>query len=340
MLNKAKLSREILGLFGVSAVISVFVYGFLSVTADSLVLRYCEQNEITLSEMQSFSIGAWIQSISFAAAVLLFVVLFLVLVGQKIAYLKEIIQGIESLRTHRMNYEIPLEGNNELTELAESINYLSKTERELREKEAQMREERENLIRALSHDIRTPLTAILSYSEYLNAKEEISKQEMEEYIVLVQQKSEQIKKLTNLLLDAKDRTLETIDNGKLLMEQLADEWEVGLEDEFQCEVHLERCPGFSGEFDIQELRRIFDNLASNIQKYADAEKSIYLNISEKDGRLLIEQKNACRQDVGLVESYKIGIDSIRKIAEGYGGHVEVVHTETSFAITIILMEIA
>ena len=322
-----------------TAVISVFGYGFLSKTAASLVLRYCERNEITLSEALDFTIETWIQSISFAAAVLLFVVLFLVLVGQRLAYLKAIIQGIESLRMHRMDYEIPLEGNNELTELAESINYLSQTERELREKEAQMQEDREKLIRALSHDIRTPLTAILSYSEYLSEKEELSKQEMTEYIALMQQKAEQIKKLTNRLLDAKNRQPETIEHGKLLIEQLVDEWEASLEDTFQCEVNLEECPEFSGEFDIQELQRIFDNLASNIQKYADAGQRIYLNISEEDGRLLIEQGNMCRQNVESVESYKIGIESIRKIAEDYGGNVEITHTETTFVITILLMEI-
>jgi len=41
--------------------------------------------------------------------------------GQKLAYLQEIITGVEVLRTHRMDYRISIEGKNEFTELARSI---------------------------------------------------------------------------------------------------------------------------------------------------------------------------------------------------------------------------
>lgn len=299
MLNKGKLAREILGLSGAAAVISIFVFGFLSMTADSLVLSYCEKYELIFEETTQWAIGSWIQSISFIAAVVVFVVLFLFLVGQK----------IEQAAT------------------------------ELQRKEALLREEREVLIRGLSHDIRTPLTAILSYSEYMQEKENIESGEMKDYIGLMQQKAEQIKELTNRLLDGGSRTLERFENGKLLIEQLADEWEASLEDEFKCRVNLDDCPNFSGEFDIQELRRIFDNLASNIKKYADPEKPVYLKLFEKENHLLIEQRNVRKENIAGVESNKIGIESIRKIAENYGGDVSVMIAEQDFSITIKLTKI-
>ncbi len=337
--TRQKLSQEILGLSAAAMAIAIFFFSFLSLTANSLVLNYCETNDIIFTETIEWTINSWIQSLSFVAAVFLFVVLFLFLVGQRITYLKDIIRGIEALRMHRMDYEIPLEGNNEFTELAESINYLSKTERELQQKERQMQEEKEALIRALSHDIRTPLTAILSYSEYLMGKTEIERYEMDNYIALIQQKAEQIKVLTNQLLDGGNRTLEIIENGKFLMEQLADEWEACLEDTFLCDIHFEECPAFSGEFDIQELRRIFDNLASNIEKYADATQPVSLRFFEKEQRLVIEQKNERKMNVTNVESNKIGIESIRKIAQHYGGNINVMFTEQTFSITITLLNI-
>uniref|UniRef100_UPI0040577A06 histidine kinase dimerization/phospho-acceptor domain-containing protein n=1 Tax=Agathobacter sp. TaxID=2021311 RepID=UPI0040577A06 len=337
--TRRKLPQEILELSAAAMAIAIFFFGFLSTTSHALVLNYCDTNDILFTETLEWTINTWIQSLSFVASVFLFVVLFLFLVGQKIAYLKDIILGIEALRMHRMDYEIPLEGNNEFTQLAESINYLSKTERQLQQKETQMREEKETLIRALSHDIRTPLTAILSYSEYLKEKDEISKQEMDNYITLMQQKAQQMKVLTNQLLDGGSRTLEKIKNGGFLMEQLADEWESSLEDTFMCDIHLEECPAFSGEFDIQELRRIFDNLASNIEKYADVAHPIILRIFEKEQHLVIEQKNKRKTNVENVESNKIGIESIRKIAQLYGGNAEVMLTEQDFCITIMLIEI-
>lgn len=334
MSNRNQLSKEILGLFGATAAIAMFTFGFLKVTANSIVLSYCEKNELVFTEMQEWAVQSWIQSISFVAAVIIFVILFLSLVGQKIGYLKQIIHGIEALKMHRMEYKIPLEGNNELTELAEQINVLAATERELQKKEAQIREEKESLIRTLSHDIRTPLTSILSYSEYLQTKDTISAEEIELYLNLMQQKAKQMKSLTDRLLDKELRALEWIEDGRFLMEQLADEWETELEEEFNCRVHTKECPKFSGEFDIQEFRRIFDNLASNVKKYADHEQDVVLTLFAAGSDLVVEQKNRCRQVSKAVESSNIGLESIRKIAEQYSGTMEVTNTESEFMIRV------
>lgn len=337
--RKSRLAREILGLFAATASISIFFFYFLSRMADSIVISYCEKNGIYFTEIQELVVDGWINNISFAASVVLFIVLFLFLIGQKLGYLREIIKGIEALRMHRMDHVIPVEGRNELTELAESINFLARTERELQLKEALMREEKEGLIRALSHDIRTPLTSILSFSEYMGEKENIEPKEIKEYADLMRQKAEQIKSLTDRLLDGGERILERFENGRFLMEQLADEWQADLEESFLCETDMKGCPQFSGEFDIQELRRIFDNLASNIKKYADPEKPVSLKIYEKEKRLLIEQKNKRRKIISGIESSGIGLESVRKIAEQYGGSIKVEENEEEFSIEIVLIEI-
>lgn len=76
MSNRKKLSGEILGLFGAAAAISVFFFGFLNVTANSIVLVYCEKQDIVFTEMLEWTVRSWIQSISFVAAGFLFIVLF------------------------------------------------------------------------------------------------------------------------------------------------------------------------------------------------------------------------------------------------------------------------
>ncbi len=54
---------------------------------------------------------------------------------------------------------------------------------------------------------------------------------------------------------------------------------------FPCIVDTKNCPAFYGSFDIQELRRIFDNLASNVEKHADREQPVELRIDAVDKRL-------------------------------------------------------
>ena len=333
MSNRKKLTHEILGLFGATTVIAIFFYGFLNMTANSIVEAYILRENLVLTESQEWIVDFGIPSISFVMAVFLFVFLFLFLIGQRIGYIKDIIAGIEALRTQRMDYEIPLEWNNELTELAERINYLARTERELQVKENLLREEREGFIRAMSHDIRTPLTVIKGYSEYMQNKDTISEEEIRLYAELIEQKARQLKEMTDRLLDG-GRTLEKIEDGRFLMEQLAAEWEMMLEDNFTCVVDMEECPAFSGEFDIQELRRVFDNLASNIKKYADSEKLVSLKLYKEDHYLVIEQQNSVREDIGVVESNGIGLESVRSIAKQYGGSLNVEQSSEFFRITL------
>lgn len=321
-----------------TALIAVFCYGFLSAMASGMVEVYVESKGLSLSEWDWMDISFGIQGISLISSVILFAILFLFLTGDRLSYIGDIIKGIDALGHHQWDYRVPVEGNNELTELAERINILSFEEQMLREKEARMQQEKDSFVRGLSHDIRTPLTSILSYSEYMKTKKEISQEEIREYILLMEQKAGQIKMLTDRLLDPKALEPEMIEDGKFLMQQLTEEWMTELEDDFTCVLDLSQCPVFSGCFDVQELRRIFDNLASNIKKYASDQSEIYLSILQKEGQLLIRQWNLCKpeEERGKVESTKLGIESIRKIADSYGGTVEVVLSETQFVIEITL----
>ena len=348
--NTPKLSREIMGLLCITAAIALFFFGFLYLTANAIASTYLLENDILLTEGQLLTLQGGIRSLSLLSAVLLFLALFLFLLGQKMAYLREIIQGVEALRTHRMDFTMPIEGDNELKELAESINFLSETERRLRQLETELQAEKEQLIRDLSHDIRTPLTAMLSYSDYLGRKETLEQEEVQEYIALVQRKGQQIKALTDRLLDSGSRDLETIEdgskrnvepveNGRLLMEQLAGEWEEILENTFPCIVDTKNCPAFYGSFDIQELRRIFDNLASNVEKYADREQPVELRIDAVDKRLRVCQRNGIKTGTVPVESNQIGLESIRRIAALYGGMVKVSIEQGIFSIQITLSEV-
>jgi len=233
---------------------------------------------------------------------------------------------------------LPLEGNNELTELTASINLLSETQQQLRRKEQQLAREKAQFLRALSHDIRTPLTSVLAYSEYLLSHDDIPKAEQKEQLELIRKKAEQIRDLTALLLDGDKRSPEHFPDAKLLMAQLAAEFQEELEGRFAVSVDLSGCPAFAGTFDVQELRRIFDNLTSNVQKYADPHEPVVLRIRVDGDGLTVYQTNAVSTAPREQDSYKLGINSIRRIAQYYGGRVTVRQDTRDFAIEITLSD--
>ena len=200
-----KLSHEILALIALSAGISLVLFLLLSNLAVGLAERYCFQNDIPMTEFDWMAVDRWIFGISAVLSCVSFSVLFLFLLRDRIDYIRKITAGIDRLHQPESSVSIPLEGNNELTALAASINEMSRTRQRLQEKERALAAEKEQLIRALSHDIRTPLTAILSYSDFLAGRDEITPADRDAYLATIRKKAEQIRDLTAVLLDGSRR---------------------------------------------------------------------------------------------------------------------------------------
>ncbi len=337
--KRRKLSHEILGVVAVCFCISLLLYCFLSFFGVGLIEEYCFFYDISLDEDQLYRLDSSVLGVSLLVSVSFFIVLFFALFGERLAYIKTIIGGVDALRGGDYRHKVSLEGNNELTQLAEAINYLSESEQKIKEKDKRLNEEKEELIRTLSHDIRTPLTSIMSYTELLSAKETCTSEEKRAYLSLVLKKTAEIKELTDILLDGGRREVEFFEDARLLMEQLAEEFEEVLEDLFPLSVDLSGLPAFSGRFDVREMRRIFDNLISNIQKYADPAGEVLLVIEKGEEGIVIRQKNTVKKNAEATESYRMGLNSIRRIAHNYGGNTEVIRSDTMFEMVITLSDI-
>ena len=333
-----KLSSVILQFLFLAAAISLFTYLFLYTTAVSIGDRYLLYRGTVLTEMQELTFHMWIRNLCAAASILLFTVLFLFLLGQRLSYLLTIMGGIEKLRESRMDYTIPVEGDDQLAQLAEGINYLAAAEREITRREEALKNEREAWIRSLSHDIRTPLTSMLSYSEFLMGKDRLSEEEIRAYLELVYAKGLQIRELSTRLLDQETGKAEQVDDMRLLMSQLSQEWLEILEDRFDARADLEGMESFPGNADIYALRRIFDNLASNVEKYADPSVPVTLRICSEDRQIVLTQENGrdLSPAAASAESRRIGLGNIRRIAARFGGDAEVLQSDSIFRIRITL----
>lgn len=329
-----KLAHELLGLVGLAAGISLILFLLVQRIATAVAEGYCFDHDIPMTELEWIPIDRLIFGGSMTLACICFTVLFLLMLHDRIAYIRTITEGIAQLQTQQKQLDLPLRGNNELTTLAGAVNTLSASQLALREKDQALQQERETLIRSLSHDIRTPLTSILAYAEYLNTKETLTPEEQRTYLQLIEKKAGQIRDLTAVLLDGGRRNPEFFPDARLLMEQLAAEFAEALEEQFQVEADLSGCSPFSGSFDVQELRRIFDNLISNIQKYADPAQPVRLSIGCTDNLLRIHQSNHGRPVLPQAESYQIGLLSILRIVQQYSGQVEVDESADSFSITV------
>ena len=152
------------------------------------------------------------------------------------------------------------------------------------------------LITNVSHDIKTPLTSIVSYVDLLS-REEIENETAREYIAVLQRQSERIKKLIEDLLDASKAStgnlpvsLTDCELG-VLLEQAVGEYGERLQDK-QLELVVKKPDeAVTVRADSRHLWRILDNLMSNVLKYAQAGTRVYLTLERRDGEAELSFRN-------------------------------------------------
>ncbi|MEG0388824.1 MAG: HAMP domain-containing sensor histidine kinase, partial [Niameybacter sp.] len=325
-----------------SFVIGAFTFGFLNTTAYALAEKAVTKGYSELNVVLEPKVVLMIEEICFIGAAVVFIVIFLYLVGQKLIYILEINEAIQKIEKGDFTYRVEVVGENELTEVACSLNNLAQMLENYIANEEQLKSERMELIQSLSHDIRTPLTAIISYTEFIKDKKYESEEKLEGYTSIIQSKAYQIKELTQMLFDYNKEAVakvegETLD-GKVLVEQLLQEYQDILEEEdFQVEIDLKELVDFETSLNPQDMVRIFDNLVSNIIKYATPTQAIVFKVSLLDHTLSLVQMN--KTDAGgkkEVESYGIGVKNIKQLAKKYKGTVELLGGEGVYQIEIKL----
>lgn len=155
---------------------------------------------------------------------------------------------------------------------------------------------RTDLITNVSHDIKTPLTSIVNYVDLLK-KENVQPEKAKEYIAVLDRQSARLKKLTEDLVEASKASsgtlpvhLEAVDVN-VLLSQVSGEYQSRFE---LC--RLEPIVKLAPESpqilaDGKLLWRVFDNLLSNICKYAMPGTRVYFTSEVLDSRVQISFKN-------------------------------------------------
>lgn len=163
------------------------------------------------------------------------------------------------------------------------------------DKEVKSQRMKTELITNVSHDLKTPLTAIITYVNLL--KEEKDEEKQKEYIDVLERKSLRLKVLIEDLFEiskanSQNVTLNVVDVDIInLFKQVKLEMEdkiaaAGLE--FRCDYQEEK---IVIPLDSQKTYRIFENLLVNITKYAMPHTRVYVQIGRKEGKTIIRLKN-------------------------------------------------
>lgn len=225
--------------------------------------------------------------------------------------------------------------NKDVVELANTLNVELKKLRRERLQYENGNQELKRSITNISHDIRTPLTAISGYIDLIKENKDWEKQE--EYIKIIARKTNDLINLTEQLFDFS----KTIDNkpniqkekiciNKLLEESLANFYVVFKEKNIIPQVEITDKKIYK-LVDKDTITRVFENILSNVIKYSNGNFKVKL---EKNGKVIFSNK-ANSLDATTVEkifdryytvenakkSTGIGLSIAKQLVELNGGSI-------------------
>lgn len=187
-----------------------------------------------------------------------------------IIYVK-IVQPILSLQTDIYNYTLGIKPVR--TNRRDEIGWLKNNFVELTKKLEYEKEIQNRIIASISHDIKTPLTSIMGYTERLKTKD-IEKERQKKYIDIIYSKSQNIKELIDEFDDYLSYNLEnsikkekiSIRNLSLIVKEEYEDEITQLGIEFSIKSN---CDEATINIDKSKIRRVFGNIISNSIKHMD-----------------------------------------------------------------------
>lgn len=213
------------------------------------------------------------------------------------------------------------------------------------------------LITNVSHDLKTPLTAIITYINLLK-DENISEEDRKSYIDTLDKKSMRLKGLIEDLFEMSKANSDTIHLNLVEVDivSLIKQVELELDDKI-AEYKVEFRNRFQSEkvilqLDSEKTYRIFENLIVNMMKYSLPYTRAYVELSENDTEVVISLKNVSATELDFstdditerfvrgdksrnTEGSGLGLAIVKSFVELQGGKMEISLDGDLFKVNII-----
>ena len=219
---------------------------------------------------------------------------------------KLIKQGVKTVKSGVYNEKIDVQGDSEFALLADDINSIAAGLSEEVERRIKSERLKTELIVNVSHDIRTPLTSLITYADLLK-NEETDNENIAKYAEIISQKSEKLKILTDDLFESSKAasgnitvSLGDVEINSLLIQALA-EFDDKIRKsnlEFKLNIPEEKVMVHA---DGGLLWRVIENLMSNTLKYSLENSRVYIDVGVNDNHVLIEMKNISKSELNIPE---------------------------------------
>ena len=228
-----------------------------------------------------------------------------VLLFKKNAEQIDIVEGIKRIRDGEVEYKLDpdsLHGVNR--DMADAVNNIGEGIRNAVRTSMKDEQMKTDLITNVSHDLKTPLTSIISYVDLLK-RLRIKEEPAKSYIDVLYNKSQRLKQLTDDLVEASKISSGNIElkNEKLnlteLLKQSLGEFSEKLEEQ-KLQVVFENHHAEAYIFaDSRRMWRVVENLFNNICKYALEGTRVYVDLVAENEYITVSIKNISKRQMNI-----------------------------------------
>jgi len=202
-------------------------------------------------------------------------------------YIDEIMKGIEKITSGDIDHIIEEKGDKALKKLAFNINKLNKGFKVSIEEQIKNEKLKSELVANVSHDLKTPLTSIINYTDIL-LREDISEGEKVEFLKILNRKSLKLKKLIEDLFEISKINSGKVElnKGKVDVVELVDQ---SIAEYSDTEIYMHKnltfvIKPFKNKIDVdldgKKMSTVFENLINNALKYSLKDTRVFVDIED------------------------------------------------------------
>lgn len=280
-----------------STVVTVLIELFLvtNVSLISMYLRDAGTDNYIIETMTSFDVVIILMYV--LLGIVVFTVTFMVLQEKSFRYIAKLSDAMVNISEGDFNVVVDVEGDDELSSMAESLNKMVEELKELMDKERESERTKNELITNVAHDLRTPLTSIMGYLELLSGDVKLDMETQKKYINIAYVKTKRLEKLiqdlfgfTKLNYGRITMRVTQVDVVKLLSQLMEEFYPSFVDKDLSYELQS-NVPARVIMADGNLLARLFDNLINNAIKYGADGKRILVKLHAADEIVTVQVIN-------------------------------------------------
>lgn len=236
--------------------------------------------------------------------------------------------ALSKMANNEVTSEINVKGHGIVSNMAKDINAIREGLAISSQKQSNSERLKTELITNVSHDLRTPLTSVLNYVD-LAKRTDITDKERQEYLQIIDNKSKRLKILIDDLFEASKMASGAVELNKeqvdlvALMYQALAEYDDRFEEQKLTIRTKTSAQHMYAYCDGRKMYRVFENLFSNVIKYAQPVTRVYLEMIYEGSEIVVILKNISNYELGfdvneLSERFKRGDSSRHTEGSGLG----------------------